>query len=143
MPRKTKPNPDAPPVGRATVKTDANRDKLCQAIELGATYRLACQYAGIAESVFYEWKAENAEFAEAIQKAEGKGAISHLARIKQASTDGNWQASAWVLERRYPDEYGRRVIDTTVRGDKEAPLRIEVTYADDSANPTETPPEAT
>lgn len=136
MPRKTKTKPDAPPVkdvgGRETVRTPETRDKLCQAIELGATYKLACQYAGISEATFYAWKADDLEFLEAINKAEGKGAVSHLARIKQASTDGNWQASAWILERRYPDEYGRRVIDANIKGELTIRTFNDVVSADDN-----------
>jgi transposase len=142
MPRKPKTNPDAPPPkpvgGRGSVRTEETRDKICKAIELGATYKLACFYAGISEATFYDWKANDLEFLEAIHIAEGKGAVNHLVNITRASKgvqnpDGDgyiltpsWQASAWILERRYPDEYGRRVIDATVRGDKDAPLQIEI-----------------
>ena len=28
--------------------------------------------------------------------------------IDNAAIDGTWQAAAWKLERRYPDEWGRR-----------------------------------
>ena len=29
--------------------------------------------------------------------------------IEQAAKDGTWQAAAWKLERRYPQEYGKTV----------------------------------
>ena len=32
-----------------------------------------------------------------------------LAKIEQAANQGHWQAAAWKLERRYPQEYGRTV----------------------------------
>ena len=42
-----------------------------------------------------------------LNKAEVKRKLWHLNRIQQASTDGAWQASAWYLERRYPQEYAK------------------------------------
>jgi len=144
MARKPKTNPDAPPVGRATVKTDANRDKLCQAIELGATYRLACQYGNISHETFSQWREKYPEFVEAINRAEGKGAISNLAIIRNSAkgwTDEtgkqyppNWQASAWVLERRYPEQYGRRVIDANIKGTLEIKTFEDIVTHDKTTN---------
>lgn len=82
-----------------------------QAIELGTTYRLAAQAAGINESTFKTWKREYPEFEEIVTIAEGKAAMRWLARIEQAAADGVWQAAAWKLERRYPHSYGRKVIE--------------------------------
>ncbi len=103
-------------------------------IKQGATYALACKYAGIGYSTFNEWQQRGyielarrasgrvragaaiwneeqpfLEFLEAIQKAEGDAAIEWLSRIELAASDGHWQAAAWKLERRYPHDYGRTV----------------------------------
>jgi hypothetical protein len=86
-------------------------DIICQAIELGTTYRLAAQAAGIGETTFKDWRRNYPEFDEAIMVAEGRAAMRWLARIEQAAADGVWQAAAWKLERRYPHSYGRRVIE--------------------------------
>ena len=32
----------------------------------------------------------------------------NIQQIMAAGTKGNWQANAWLLERKYPDEFGRR-----------------------------------
>jgi lambda repressor-like predicted transcriptional regulator len=82
-----------------------------QAIELGTTYRLAAQAAGINENTFKNWKRDYPEFEEIVAMAEGKAAMRWLARIEQAAADGVWQAAAWKLERRYPHSYGRKVIE--------------------------------
>jgi hypothetical protein len=37
--------------------------------------------------------------------------VSHLKNIKLAS-EKNWRASAWALERRFPDQYGERRAST-------------------------------
>jgi hypothetical protein len=35
--------------------------------------------------------------------------VVSLERIHAAAQEGAWQAAAWILERRYPHEYGRTV----------------------------------
>lgn len=83
--------------------------RLTDAIRLGATYELACGYAGISFETFNEWRKAKPEFSEAVKEAEGGAAVGWLARIEQAAKDGTWQAAAWKLERRYPQDYGRTV----------------------------------
>lgn len=95
-----------------------------QAIQLGATYALAAQYGGVTYETFNNWmnKGEAArsgvyfQFFNAIKEAEGKGAIGWLAKIEKAANDGSWQAAAWKLERRYPEQYGRQVKDNRHSG---------------------------
>jgi len=98
--------------------------KIVQAIKLGATYELAAGYAGISESLFYEWLKGKPEFLEALKGAEGTGAMIWLAKIEQAASDGNWQAAAWKLERRYPHMYGRNVTQMEVTGKDGGPIEI-------------------
>lgn len=98
-------------VGRTSKFTPETVQKIKQAIELGATYELAAAYGGIAASTFYEWMNAKPEFSESIKSSEGLAAVKWLAKIEQAATDGNWQAAAWKLERRYPDSYGRQRIE--------------------------------
>jgi len=60
---------------------------------------------GVGRSTLSETIARDAEFAEQIKKAEATGKLRHEKKIASASA---WQASAWHLERKYPEEYGRR-----------------------------------
>jgi hypothetical protein len=75
---------------------------------LGATYAHACNYAGISYETFRRWSRENLAFHDAVKEAEGKATVGWLAKIEKAASDGNWTAAAWKLERRYPNDYGRR-----------------------------------
>ena len=85
------------------------QNKIVQAIQSGATYELSAQYAGIATSTFYLWLKhgreqkgkKHIEFLEAIKRAESMGAIANLGLIQKAAKDGDWKASAWILERRH------------------------------------------
>ena len=104
-------------MGRPTKLTPETQQLIIQSLSVGATHRLACQYAGIDEDTFYTWMdkghkghAPYAEFAEQVKKTEGRAATGWLAKIEAAANEGNWQAAAWKLERRYPNEYGRQII---------------------------------
>ena len=76
----------------------------------------------IAESTFYRWlqnpnnKLKRA-FSEAIKKAEANYKKQLLTTIRDAATKqaSYWTAAAWLLERKYPNEYGKadRRVDAT------------------------------
>jgi hypothetical protein len=63
------------------------------------------------------------EFLQAIKDSEGEGAETCLAVIRKAALDGIWTAAAWLLERRYPDLYGR-VTRAPVESAKEKPDQL-------------------
>jgi len=111
--------------------------KIVQALRMGATYELAAKFAGITYQTFNEWRKKGAsaksgayfDFVNAVERAEGEAAIGWLAKIEKAANDGNWQAAAWKLERRYPDEYGRTRHEITGAGG--GALEIVVRHASD------------
>ena len=75
---------------------------------------------GVSERNFYRWvnepKTENQrQFGQALKNAEAAFKTSMRMKIIQASND-SWQAAAWMLERLYPDEYGKKVVDQRVTG---------------------------
>lgn len=47
-------------------------------------------------------------FFEDVKKGEAVARTMRLGQIDDAARTGTWQAAAWWLERRFPDEYGRR-----------------------------------
>lgn len=83
--------------------------RFTDAVAIGATYQLASKYAGISDVTFDNWRKKYPEFAQAVNDAEGRAAVGWLAKIENEANNGNWTAAAWKLERRYPNEYGRRV----------------------------------
>jgi transposase len=95
-------------MARRTKYTPETVKKITDAIRLGAAYEDACNYAGISPDTLTRWRDQYADFAEQIKKAEGAATVGWLTKIEDAATNGNWQAAAWKLERRYPDRYGRK-----------------------------------
>lgn len=109
--------------GRPTKRTPETVKKLCDAIRLGASYGDACGYAGIDIGTFGEWRDKFPDFAHEIKEAEGAGRVQLIAKIQKAANDGNWQAAAWMLERRDPQNYGR-TMRTQVTGADGGPVQM-------------------
>lgn len=120
------------PGGRPTKRTPEIRKRLLDCVRKGMAYSLACDASGIGETTFYEWQKEDPEFARDLKAAEGAGCEELLERIRLASHE-NWTAAAWILERRYPQLYGRRVHE--LQGKDGADLKFAVVWP--SAKPEE------
>jgi transposase len=104
------------------------KDRILQAIRLGATYDLACKYAGVSRRTLLTYRRDRAFCAE-VEKAEGQAVVGWLAKIEKAASDGEWTAAAWKLERRYPHVYGRRVQEVDARVVHEIPLAFDYAAA--------------
>lgn len=117
-------------MARPTKYTPETVKKITDAIKLGATYELACNYAGIDYSTFNEWQKTKPKFSEAVKAAEGEAAVKWLAKIEAAAVK-SWQAAAWKLERRYPHDYGRTVQEQQHTGKDGAPLTIIIGQRED------------
>ena len=84
---------------------------------LGLTYALAANSAGVTYHAFNDWiklgrdsKSEKYfEFYQHIKKFNTDAAKVLLERLNNAAAVGNCQVSMWILERRFPEEFGRRV----------------------------------
>jgi len=104
--------------GRPSKLTPATKQKLLDAVALGSTYTKACYFAGITYATFRAWMIRGEaqktgiykDFFDEMKAAEGTAAVGFLANIVEAANKGDWKAAAWLLERRYPKEYGRRSI---------------------------------
>lgn len=92
------------------------QQRICDALGVGATYEHAAAFGGIAYETLNEWRKSKPQFSEALKDAEGRAAVALLAKIQKAAGQGTWQAAAWILERRYPQLYGRTVqtVEATV-----------------------------
>lgn len=97
-------------MGRPPIELDtARRSRMLAALEAGASLKMAAAAAGVSEATLGRWRKARPELEEEMQQAEAAGAVRALGVIQQAAASGTWQAAAWLLERRYPGEYGRRV----------------------------------
>lgn len=121
--------------GRPHKFTRDTVDRLMRAIRMGLTYELACMHAGISYDTLNDWrnnkfprnldddqKHMKLEFADMFTRAEGDAAARHMGTIMQAAAQGDWKASAWALERRWPHHYGKSAVEIT--GKDGGPIEI-------------------
>lgn len=110
--------------GRPIKLTDEVHTQIINAIRAGNYMETAAQVAGINKDTLYAWlrrgaraKQGNAEneddylfvsFSDSVEKALAESESIALAQIVKAANDGQWQAAAWRLERRFPDKWGRK-----------------------------------
>lgn len=104
--------------GRPTKLTAARLKRIEEALRLGASYRLAANLAGVSESTFYRWLEASetakpgtlmARFWVSVTKASAQGGLTNLKRIDAAGEEGDVRAAMWILERRFPKDYGKRL----------------------------------
>ncbi len=95
---------------------------------------------GIEKTTWYRWLSEGErsksglkrEFWDTIKRAEKEAVARNVALIQRAAQEGNWQAAAWWLERKYPEQWGKRD-NVNLTADKDG-FRIEVEYVSGRGN---------
>ncbi len=102
--------------GRPTKRTPDVMRRLCAALRAGNPRRVACASAGISEDSFAKWSKNFPDFSDSIKKAEADAITRNVAIIRKAAQK-TWQAAAWWLERRYPDDWGRKERHELTGGD--------------------------
>lgn len=135
--------------GRPTLLTPELRDKICNFVRIGSYIETAVAAAGLSKETFYAWLKDSAhlhtlkrnalengqpfeptddelalmEFSDALEKAMAESELADVAVVKQAAANGEWQAAAWRLERKFPKKWGRRYIveDTAPKPTVEQP----------------------
>lgn len=80
---------------------------ILDAIGSGATQRDASALAGISEDTLSLWKKDDSDFSEQMRQKEIECKMVHV-KIVQEAGKKSWQASAWWLERKYPQEFANR-----------------------------------
>lgn len=89
-------------------RTPETRERILMLLRAGNYHKEAFGAAGISADTFYAWLRDDPDFSDAVQKAEAESVAFHMAQILKASQGGAWQASAWYLERKHPDRFGRQ-----------------------------------
>lgn len=80
----------------------------------GLSNKDVCRAVGISEQTFYRWTQNprnklQRELCERLKKEESRFKQTLLTTIRSAALEKtqHWTAAAWLLERSFPDEYGR------------------------------------
>ena len=153
--------------------TKVRIDAVAEALRKGAIIKQACACAGISDTTYHNWYMEFKENRlEPLDPEESLGAspsrgelLSYFVRETTTALSGyasgllekihqanSWQAAAWILERRFPEEFGRRAAaqhddpaqDTHVETEKKEPSATGKPEDDPShPNYTGRPPDGT
>jgi hypothetical protein len=95
--------------GRAV--TSEQIERLLAGLRLGLTRRAAAGAAGFSKTTLYRMLEQNTDgtLGTEIEKAEADAEATYSALVAKAAGDPkNWTAAAWWLERRRPDDFGKR-----------------------------------
>jgi transposase-like protein len=85
--------------------TEARVRKICESVAQGLPYQHAAALAGINRHTLTAWRKTYPDFADALEQAESEFVRHHIGNITAAADSGTWQASAWLLERKFPAEF--------------------------------------
>jgi hypothetical protein len=104
--------------------------RICAIVREGASITVAGACCGIPVVICRKWlrtgerlcrekrRGRQRDFLEAINRAEAMAVVDILRNIVAASQK-SWQAAAWLLERRFPAEFGKAERAKTGNPDKE------------------------
>ena len=87
--------------------TPENIEKILSTVALGIWPDRAAQIHGISPVAMRKHKQRHPDFVTAIEKAEAEAEAGFHGKILRA-TEKQWQAAAWMLERRWPNRYAKR-----------------------------------
>ncbi len=93
--------------GRAV--TSDQVEKMLNGLRLGMTRRAAAAFGGFSKTALYRMIEDDGTLRTLVEKAEGEAEATYSGLVARAADDSkNWTAAAWWLERRHPNDYGRR-----------------------------------
>ena len=108
-------------MGRKLLLTKEITKEIISYIEQGNTNQDAYTMAGISRAAFYSWlsigekdkkngkETKYSNFFEMVKGAACRFKAANIAIIQKAAISGKqWQAAAWLLERKFPEEFGKR-----------------------------------
>ena len=119
-------------MSRTTILSEVIQNAMAEAIRNGNYASTAADACGIGRSTHYEWmeKGEQgiepyAEYADTIKKAEAEAEMNAIQNIQIHAAE-NWTASAWYLERKFPDRWGRKdKLTQEISGKDGKPIEID------------------
>jgi hypothetical protein len=115
--------------GRPSLLTEEVAALLVASLRAGNYPTVASRAAGISWQTFVAWmqrgaKGEEpyAQLKEQVERARAEGQVRHVAIVSRAA-ESDWRASAWLLERQWPEQWGG--VSVRVRAEAEPQPEVE------------------
>lgn len=135
--------------GRPTKLTPELQARIVQAIQAGNYMETAAAYAGISKNTLFDWLRRGARekerlagnararilkeeapyvaFSDSVEKALAEAEVRDVVNVMKAADGGQWQASAWRLERKFPDRWGHKAkLQQEISGPGGQPVKVAV-----------------
>ena len=117
-------------MGRKTKLCPEVQGWIVERIREGHYIETMCCEVGVSKNAYYQWlqKGEQQtsgiyrDFYDAVKAAEQQAKRALLGKLHQSI---DWRAAAWILERRWPEEWGRQKME--ISGPGGAPMQVEAT----------------
>jgi hypothetical protein len=90
--------------GRKSLLTETLQKQICGLLAQGHTVSAVCGAVAISERTFYDWREKHPHFSQATTRAIGQSKIALLDKLRKSD---DWRAQAFLLERRWPTEFGK------------------------------------
>ena len=118
--------------GRKTIFTPEIQNRIVQSLLACNYVETACAFAGIGVTAFYDWLNRGArgqkpfdEFSKAVRDAQAQAEMKLIISIEKKANgrapkfdmkgkvieqaiESDWRAGAWILERKFPERWGKR-----------------------------------
>jgi transposase len=91
-------------------------------IRAGNWVSVTAEATGVHRSTIYSWVERgeadvdagldtiHARFAQAFTKAQAEAQVLLVGMVRAAAVRGDWRAAVWMLERRFPEQWGRKAV---------------------------------
>lgn len=94
--------------GRPSKYCAAIVERICKNVREGCSRDASAALSGINVDTLYQWQQRYPEFSDALQKADSQCQQACIRSIRKAArSTKNWTANAWLLERKFPQVFGR------------------------------------
>ena len=112
--------------------------KIGDGVSLGLTYAFAASAAGVTYQTFNQWmklgkdstSGKYFEFYRHIEQRNAEGALRILQKLNDAAKAGNYQVCMFILERRFSEDFGRRVYKKTNVVSENQNVNVDITVND-------------
>lgn len=94
--------------GRPSKRTPELERQIAECFRLGMSIPQVCDACGISQTQFRNWRKHYRDFQDLIRRAEAEAVRLNLSVIQAAAASGkSWQAAAWFLERKHPEQWAK------------------------------------
>ena len=128
--------------GRPSKADDECMKKILDGIKAGLSYEGACGLARVSYNTFNRWrqwgeKGTSEKFRKFCEELSYAEAVAEAEQLKKIKNDPDTKYACWILERRFPERWGRRdQLKQEISGPEGEPLKVVFNVVDGRTSET-------